>query len=206
MHVLHLSDLFLASRDRAIFLATHLADDLRSELHLSHLDALILSGNLVQSATPEAYAAVEGFLHYLRREFSLPKEHIVLVPGNSDLDLRLSEEEAYQPVLRRKYRGSLEESAVIDEGGSYLAVLQPEVYKHRFQHFSEFYQTVKDAPYSLEYHQQFTLDHFPNHDVLMLGLNSAWQLDHHYTDRAHIHPSALTNALLAISRNSTFTA
>ena len=29
----------------------------------------------------------------------------------------------------------------------------------------------------------------------MLGLNSAWEIDHHHRDRAGIHPQALTGAL-----------
>jgi 3',5'-cyclic AMP phosphodiesterase CpdA len=34
-----------------------------------------------------------------------------------------------------------------------------------------------------------------------LGLNSAWQLDHHYKSRASIHMGALSNALTQIRRN-----
>ncbi|HEY9632281.1 MAG TPA: metallophosphoesterase, partial [Coleofasciculaceae cyanobacterium] len=56
-------------------------------------------------------------------------------------------------------------------------------------------------PYPLDYDQQATLDHLPEQNLLILGLNSAWQLDHHYKTRASINTNALSNALTQIRRN-----
>ncbi len=47
------------------------------------------------------------------------------------------------------------------------------------------------------------MHHFPEQNLLILGLNSAWQLDHHYKSRASIHPIALSNALEQIDENYT---
>jgi 3',5'-cyclic AMP phosphodiesterase CpdA len=56
-------------------------------------------------------------------------------------------------------------------------------------------------PYPLDYDQQYTLDHLKEQNLLILGLNSPWQLDHHYKSRASINMGALTNALTQIRRN-----
>ncbi|NEQ88007.1 MAG: metallophosphoesterase, partial [Moorea sp. SIO2I5] len=47
-------------------------------------------------------------------------------------------------------------------------------------------------------------DHFPEQNLLILGLNSAWQLDHHFTARASIHPVALSKALTEIRLNQDY--
>ncbi|MBW4504976.1 MAG: metallophosphoesterase [Scytonematopsis contorta HA4267-MV1] len=39
---------------------------------------------------------------------------------------------------------------------------------------------------------------------MILGLNSAWQLDHHYRTRAGIHPRAISNALKTIRQNPAY--
>ncbi|NEO67749.1 MAG: metallophosphoesterase, partial [Moorea sp. SIO4G2] len=39
---------------------------------------------------------------------------------------------------------------------------------------------------------------------LILGLNSAWQLDHHFKARASIHPGALSKAITEIRRNKDY--
>jgi hypothetical protein len=70
-----------------------------------------------------------------------------------------------------------------------------------FANFSNFYQAIKGEPYPLDYEQQGILYHLTEQNLLILGLNSAWQLDHHYKTRANIHPIALSNALDQISLN-----
>ena len=40
----------------------------------------------------------------------------------------------------------------------------------------------------------------------MLGLNSAWETDHHHRDRAGIHPEAVSNALNALRQRPDWTA
>jgi hypothetical protein len=51
-----------------------------------------------------------------------------------------------------------------------------------------------------DYEDQYVLEHFPELNLLLLGLNSAWQLDHRYSLRASIHPLSISNALEAIRR------
>ncbi|HIK05124.1 MAG TPA: HEAT repeat domain-containing protein [Trichormus sp. M33_DOE_039] len=204
MYILHLSDLHFGTPDQAKLWSNQLASDLQNELGIPQLDALILSGDIANKSTPNEYAAAQQFLDELRQDFRLKPEQIIIVPGNHDLNWQISEEEGYIPTLRKKYQGSMDESCVIDDGGNYIAVLDPENHKRRFEHFSKFYQAIKNQPYPLEYEKQYTLDYFPNQNLLILGLNSAWQLDHHYKSRASINMNALTNALKEIRRQQNY--
>ncbi|MGH2413665.1 MAG: HEAT repeat domain-containing protein, partial [Microcystaceae cyanobacterium] len=200
MYILHLSDLHFGTLDHATLWSNQLAEDLKNDIKLPHLDALILSGDIANYSTPEEYEAAKQFLDRLRQDFPLNPEQIIIVPGNHDLNWKISEEKAYTPIRRRQYQGKIDENLIIDKG-EYIEVLNPEQYKRRFEHFSNFYQTLKGKPYPLDYDRQYTLDHFPNQNLLILGLNSAWQLDHHYTKRASINPNALSNALAEIRRH-----
>ncbi len=47
----------------------------------------------------------------------------------------------------------------------------------------------------LTYPEQFSFHHWADLDLLVLGLNSAWAIDHHHRDRAGIHPEAISQAL-----------
>lgn len=162
------------------------------ELDRPHLNALILSGDIANRSTPEEYAAAKEFLDKLCKEFDLNQEQVIIVPGNHDLNWEISDE-SYKPEKRKNYNGSTSESYIFDKGGDYIEVLDPEQYKRRFEHFSNFYQAVKGKEYPTDYDRQYTLDHINN--LLILGLNSAWQLDHHYKSRASIKPETLSNAL-----------
>src|SRR6185295_11668380 len=69
-------------------------------------------------------------------------------------------------------------------------------YRLRFRPFADFYEKVRGEPYPLEYEHQATVTHLPDVGLSILGLNSAWEIDHHFRDRASIHAGALSDALL----------
>jgi HEAT repeat protein/3',5'-cyclic AMP phosphodiesterase CpdA len=200
MHILHLSDLHFGTPDQANHWSNQLAADLYNDINISHLDALILSGDIANYSTEEEYKAAEQFLHNLRQDFPLNPEQIILVPGNHDLNWKLAKK-AYKLIDRDDYDGELKDGHYIEESASVIRVRDEEDYKQRFAHFSQFYETLKQKPYPLDYDQQATLDHLPEQNLLILGLNSAWQLDHHYKTRASINTNALSNALTQIRRN-----
>ncbi|WP_414576388.1 HEAT repeat domain-containing protein [Anabaena sp. CCY 9402-a] len=203
MHILHLSDLHFGTLDQAKLWSNQLATDLRNELEIPQLDALILSGDIANKSTSDEYAAAKQFLDELRQDFALKPEQIIIVPGNHDLNWQIAQD-AHTAYRRERYQGKLDQEIYIDDGGNYIEVADKEKYKQRFEHFSNFYQTIKNQPYPLDYDQQYTLDHFPNQNLLILGLNSAWQLDHHYKSRASIKINALTKALTEIRRNQDY--
>ncbi|EGJ32019.1 MULTISPECIES: HEAT repeat domain-containing protein [Moorena] len=203
MYILHLSDLHITTPDQATLWSNQLAQDLIQDLQIPHLDALILSGDIANYSTPEEYQAAQQFLHNLRQDFSLDSKQIVLVPGNHDLNWELSEE-AYDFWYRKNYQGTLTEGHYIEESERVILVRHESKYQQRLAHFSEFYQAIKTQPYPLDYDQQGIIDYFPDQQLLILGLNSAWQLDHHFRDRASIHSGALSKALAEIRRNQDY--
>ena len=200
MYILHLSDLHFGTPENATLWSNQLAEDLRNDINIPHLDALILSGDIANYSTEEEYKAAAQFLHNLRQDFPLNPDQIILVPGNHDLNWKLAKK-AYKLIDRDDYEGELIDGHYIEESASVIRIRDEEDYKQRFAHFSQFYETLKQKPYPLDYDQQATLDHLPEQNLLILGLNSAWQLDHHYKTRASINTNALSNALTQIRRN-----
>ncbi|MEQ9480665.1 HEAT repeat domain-containing protein [Coleofasciculus sp. F4-SAH-05] len=200
MHILHLSDLHFTTPDQATLWSTQLRLDLRYELNISQLDALILSGDIANYSTPEEYEAAAQFLNTLCQTFSLKPEQITIVPGNHDLNWNLAQE-AYQLIDRPKYNGKLIDGNYIKVTDEVIRVRDETAYKKRFDNFRQFYETIKQKPYPSDYDQQYTLDYLPEQNLLVLGLNSAWQLDHHFKSRASIHENALSNALNEIDTN-----
>ncbi|NEO96753.1 MAG: hypothetical protein F6K56_44270, partial [Moorea sp. SIO3G5] len=199
MYILHLSDLHITTGEQATLWSNQLAQDLIQDLDIPNLDALILSGDIANYSTPEEYQAAKQFLHNLRQDFPLDSKQIVLVPGNHDLNWKLAKR-AYQLLDLEDYDGELKEGHYI-KGQDVIRVRDEAKYQQRFAHFSQFYQAIKTEPYPLDYDQQAIIDYFPDQNLLILGLNSAWQLDHEFRDRASIHSGALSNALTEIRRN-----
>jgi 3',5'-cyclic AMP phosphodiesterase CpdA len=209
MHILHLSDLHFGTPEQARLWSNQLVQDLRNELSILNLDALILSGDIANQSTQGEYEAAQQFLNSFRQDFPLAAEQIIIVPGNHDLNWEKSKK-AYTPVRREDYDGRTitvngekkpDPEYAIDKGGDYVEQQDEDKYKERFTYFSQFYQAIKNVPYPLDYDKQYTLEHFRARNLLILGLNSAWQLDRHYKDRASINMNALSNALTEIRRN-----
>ncbi|NER95326.1 MAG: NACHT domain-containing protein [Symploca sp. SIO1B1] len=203
MYILHLSDLHITNPNQASLWSNQLAEDLRNELDIPQLDALIISGDIANYSTPEEYQAAEQFLHNLRQDFSLEPEQIIIVPGNHDLNWKQAKK-AYKLIDLEEYEGELQEGYYIQESATVVRVRDETSYKQRFINFSKFYQAIANQPYPQEYDQQGILYHLPQQNLLFLGLNSAWQLDHHYKSRASINMNALSNALTEIRRNRNY--
>ncbi|MEH2155399.1 NB-ARC domain-containing protein [Nostoc sp.] len=202
-HVLHLSDLHFGTTDNARSWYAQLAEDLRYELSCSHLDALIISGDIASKSTTDEYAAAQLFINRLSQEFKLESQQIVIVPGNHDVNWQLSEA-AYSKINTEYSQESIEEY-LTNEKGEFIEGLDGEQYKQRFINFSRFYEAIKGELYPLQYDQQHSLQHLPDQNLLILGLNSAWQIDHrHNKYRASINLKALSNALSLIRRNPTY--
>lgn len=209
MNILHLSDLHFNNSSQARLWSSQLVNDLQIELDIKSLDALIISGDITNRSAADEYQAAEEFLRCFRQDFPLTPEQIVIVPGNHDLS-RAESRKSYTPLRRDEYDGRTikvkgetkpDPNYAIDDGGKYVEKQDEEKYKERFAGFSDFYQSIKNQPYPLDYGLQYTISHFPEKNLLILGLNSAWQLDHEYTKRASINMDALTNALNQIRRN-----
>ena len=205
MRILHLSDLHFGSSADARRWSSQLVEDLQRNLDVHKLDALILSGDITNRSTPEEYQAAIEFVDELCQDFSLKKEQIIVVPGNHDLNWELSKQAYVLKDTDRCEPHELEQGRCIRVADDAVRVLQQEIYPQRFINFKDFYDHFKPRikSYSLESARQYSLDIIGN-DILVMGLNSAWQIDHHYRDRANININALTNALNEIRRTDLY--
>jgi len=204
--IIHLSDLHFGTSEQAKLWAGQLVEDLQQNLEICNLDALILSGDIANFSTSQEYQAAKEFLDEFIKDFPLKPEQIIIVPGNHDLNWGLSKK-AYTLKDKNEYsHDKLQEGYYIPtKDDDIVKVLNFDKYPERFTNFKDFYNNYKASikEYSLDAEQQYSLDIIGD-NILILGLNSAWQLDHHYKTRATINNTALTNALNEIRRNDTY--
>jgi hypothetical protein len=195
--ILHLSDLhFGTSLKAARRWYSQLAEDLKSDdLNCDRLDALIISGDVASHSEPEEYEAARNFLHLLCSEFGLDSSRLVIVPGNHDLNWKLSKKEGYRLLDTDDHEGELIPGSYIPVNDEVVRLRDLEKYKQRFQYFSDFYRSVKGEPYAFEYEKQGVLHHFSELNLLVLGLNSCWEIDHHFKSRASVCHDAVADAL-----------
>lgn len=186
---LHLSDLhFQSTRQVTLFIDALEADLNELSDLVPRLDGVVLSGDLTQVATPAEFTAAEAFLRELRNIYKLRPQQLVLVPGNHDGNWDRS---------RAAYPDPLPPGSQPDEMH----------YQKRFEAFANFYQSVCEQSYPLEFERQATLHQFEANKVLFLGLNSAWQCDHlpEHQGRASIHEGALASGLQIVRREPRYT-
>ena len=157
----------------------------------------MVSGDLVNRAEPAEYDAARLFLERLMTGFGLAARQVVIVPGNHDVSWSQSEE-AYQPVRRRSYGGALSEGKYIERDAGLIEVRNDDAYRKRFLAFSGLYRAIKGVDYPLAEDEQAIIDELPELGLCVLGLNSAWEIDHHFRDRASIHSGALAEALIKL--------
>lgn len=195
IRILHLSDIHLGTSDQAKNYFAQLATDLTQNLKVKQLNYLVLSGDIANYSTVEEYDAAFELVDKLVNRYGLNPDKVITVPGNHDLNWDLSEE-AYDFVPKRKLPKSLSKEQYIDAGGAGALIRDEERYQQRFKHFSDrFYKKVYGKPYPLEYDQQAILHPCPDDKILFLALNSCWELDHHYKDRASIKSGAIAHAV-----------
>jgi Calcineurin-like phosphoesterase/TIR domain len=192
--LLHLSDLHFGNEDQAALWYAQLAADLRQQ-GCERLGVLVVSGDIANLSIPEEYTAARLFLERLMGGFSLSPQQVILTPGNHDLSWSLAQD-AYVLHRRARYKGALEEGTFIAHSPEVVEVRDEALYKKRFQHFAEVYRQVRGEEYPLEYEQQGIIHHLPEQRLVILALNSAWEIDHHFRSRASIHTGALSRALV----------
>lgn len=198
IHILHLSDIHISTEAQATLWYAQLSADLRGQ-RCEKLAALVVSGDITNQSTSSEYGAAQQLLQQIMNGFGLTPRQLILVPGNHDLNWLLSQD-AYSLVKRARYRGSLEPGTFIEHTGDILEVRDDAAYKLRFKHFAAFYYEIKGEEYALSYEDQATYQVLPEYGLEFLGLNSAWEIDHHFRSRAGIHPTALARALIALGK------
>ena len=69
---------------------------MKQELDCTHLDALIVSGDIANISVAEEYDAAKAFFDLVYKEFDVGPDQLVLVPGNHDLNWELSKKKGYK--------------------------------------------------------------------------------------------------------------
>ena len=196
IHILHLSDLHLGDDKDAGIYRTQLETDLIQELGIRRLEYLVISGDVANRSTEEEYRAAFALVDGLVKRFGLDASRVVIVPGNHDLNWDLSEA-AYPFVPKRKLPAPLPEGRFIPAGDAGALLRDDGLYRERFAHFSAhfFRRVYAGQDYPADPAEQTLFVERPEDRILFLGINSCWQIDHHFRDRASIHMPALVPAL-----------
>lgn len=196
IHILHLSDLHLEDDALAGVLRTQLETDLIQELGIRSLEYLVISGDIANRSTEEEYSAAFALVDGLVKRFGLDASRVVVVPGNHDLNWDLSKK-AYPFVYKDDSPSPLPENRYIQAGDAGVLLRNDELYRQRFAHFNaHFYRRIFGGDgYPLSFADQARLVERPEDRILFLELNSCWQIDHHFRERASIHMPALSRAL-----------
>ena len=159
------------------------------------LENLVISGDISSEASEDEYKMAFDMLDSIVKRFGLDADHVIIVPGNHDLNWDDSED-AYQFVPKRKLTKPLSEGKHIPAGELGAFSLNESLYKKRFVNFSShFYKRIYGHEYPLDYEKQAILIKRPEDQILFLMLNSCWQIDHHFKDGAGLNMDALHHAL-----------
>ena len=194
--ILHISDIHLGRQEQARGYRTQIETDLRRELGLSRLGNLVISGDVAIRSEKEDYDSSLEFLDGLVKRFGLEPNRIVVVPGNHDVNWELSKK-AYAFVFKDALPELLPEGRHI-RAGDVGALLRDEgTYCDRFGNFTTHFHAkiYGSTAIPLVNPADGLLFFRPEDRIIFLALNSAWEIDHHFRDRASINMEALSRAL-----------
>lgn len=176
-HLLHLSDLHFGNKYDATIWFSALLLDIEEDLQPPRIDAIVISGDVVYGPQEEdGFGPAVGFLNDIMALYGVEANRVVVVPGNHDVDLDSNPTGIFNrfiSIFRWSQNGS----------------------KDKFRRFRDFYHQVKSEEYAVEYDRQVTLDEFADQRAVIMGLNSAWEIDAGHKKRASIHPVALANGI-----------
>jgi 3',5'-cyclic AMP phosphodiesterase CpdA len=201
IRILHLSDLHIAETDDPESLLQPLVTDLRDRvegLALDRLDALVVSGDLTNRASPAELERARQFVSGLVREFGLTAEKCVIVPGNHDLDW---DTEVYASKKRRKVDVAALGAGTYCEQGDIVLVRDEARYGERFKNFSQhLHHPLFQREYPLAPDAQCAPVLLPEARVQFFAMSSAWEIDEYFPGRSSIHAGALSRGLAEAER------
>lgn len=203
IRILHLSDLHFRPDDRVPVKLEPLVQDLYDKnegFGFDRLDYLVISGDLTEYATPAEFILAREFITRLREEFHF--QACIITPGNHDQSwerLWRSGEEIYRWRPERLLDATLKKDT-LKRGDGYL-VVDVEHYHERFKNFADFCKDLLNDPYPLPFNEQCRQYFFPETGIQFLTLNSCWEIDELFQDRASIHEEALATGLENARKN-----
>ncbi|VTU28899.1 Calcineurin-like phosphoesterase superfamily domain protein [Variovorax sp. SRS16] len=196
--VLHISDLHVESREQVDGLLGTLEVDLKHDLACERLRAIIVSGDVTNHATDAQYALALDLLRELRTAFEVPDDGMVVAPGNHDVSWAAS-----KAALTRQ-RASRRSAAGLffpDPQNAAFRYRADEVaYRERFAAYAAFQLAVSGVAFPLAYEDQFHIHVLEDAGLLVLTLNSAWNLNHVQDKDAGIHANGFDRAIKQLVR------
>ncbi len=195
--ILHLSDLHIKPDIDPISLYQPLFADLEDQeegLGTQKLDYLVITGDLTDRAQKKEFQKAEQFIVELKKRYNLTDDKCIIIPGNHDLNW---DEEVYEwKKARTIEKENLEKGKYVKQGEGIL-IRKDDAYPHRFKNFSEYlYRSVIQKEYLLPFEDQCIPFLFTEHRMLILAMNSSWEIDEYFKDRSGIHKGALARGLL----------
>jgi len=195
LRLLHLSDLHFGPETDPVAMFQPLERDIRDadgDLRFSKLDYLVISGDLTQRASREEFERASRFLRLLIDAFGLSPLRCLIVPGNHDLSWDVK-------VYNWRYAHEVKEHELPEghwrrKDDIYL-VRDPARYDSRFENFARFHHELTQTQYPLNPFDQGLAVFAERDRIQLIGLNSAWEIDEHFPERASIHDGALARAL-----------
>lgn len=195
VQMLFLSDIHVKSDDAARMYLTQIKTDLIAELDVRSLNYIIVSGDLTDKAYDREYEAADILLSGLCERFQVERDHVLLVPGNHDVDWAASKG-AYQFKYPEDVSSTLSSESYFPAGSEGLMIRDEKKYQHRFSGFARFRALFHGNNVTFQRSDESAIMHcYPEHRLLFLGLNSAWQIDHHFKDRSGVCMAAVCEAL-----------
>lgn len=196
LHILHISDMHLIDQSQSEKLFTQLRLDLKRELSIDKLSYVIVSGDIGNKSTETEYNAALSFFNKLSNDFCVKNEKIMIVPGNHDLNWDLSkqsfyfeESESFNPDLKKCYKV---------EGG--YSVLIPDSESKKFYNFNKFlYFPIYHDNYPVDFSFQTKTIEDEENMVVIIGFNSAWNINHIGRKDASINNDTLNHVICQYS-------
>jgi predicted MPP superfamily phosphohydrolase len=195
IRILHLSDLHVSKMTNPDELLGPLCLDLRSRnggLEIEKLDYLVLSGDISDTGQQLEYEIARRLVSGIISEFGLNAERCIVVPGNHDIDWEV---DVYDWTPKRRVTQDIIDTGIcLKQGNGFL--VRNDAYNERLKTFSDnFYHTLVQRSYPLKPEEQ-TLDfYFPRDNMQFVCLNTCWEIDEHFQDRASVNKSAIAEGL-----------
>jgi predicted MPP superfamily phosphohydrolase len=193
---LHISDLHIKESTSVESILQPLIDDLEDSvdgLDTNKLDYIVVTGDLTHQASKTEFEKAEAFLSELKERFQVQDECCIICPGNHDLNW--NEAEYLWKSNRQVKESQLEEGKYVEKKGGYLIRID-EKYHLKFNNFAEsLYFPLTGNKYPLPFNQQCIPFLFPEHRLLLMSLNSSWEIDEYFENRSGVDTDALSNGL-----------
>ena len=170
---------------------------MRRQGECGQIDYLVISGDIAHTGTKEEYAEALKFIDELTVKLKIDRRRIVLVPGNHDMDWKLSQV-SYRFCHKIFHKHNVATRVKI-YGEELVLIEDSKLNLRRFENFSKFYSDVTGRNYPQDLDSQSEVIPYCDDKLLFLGMNTCCQLDlfHRSEQDVGINPTSFLHALNA---------